>query len=325
MDSPDVRHSDFAVGESSDYRRYLDPKVLAKISGLELRARLIVEGLMSGMHRSPHRGLSIEFADHRAYTQGDDLRHIDWKVFGRTDKYYIKQYEQETNLNLMLAVDCSESMTYRDAASPMSKHEYAVSASAAIAYLALMQHDAAGIALFDERLTHFVRCSNRAQHWKTLVQEMAGRTGPGKTSLASVLHELADRLSQSTVIIVISDLFDEPDAILKGLSELRFRRHEVIVWNIWDRAERTFPFESLTRFEGLEATGALLAEPGALRGRYLEEVERFLGRLRRGCGRIGVDFSVFDTSDPMDAALSGYLVTRSARLRQRSSRVLGRG
>lgn len=310
---------------TQDHRKYLDPKVLAKISGLQLRARLIVEGFVSGMHRSPYRGLSIEFADHRAYTQGDDLRHIDWKVFGRTDKYYVKQYEQETNLNLMLVVDCSESMGYRSSSAAMTKHEYATSAAAAIAYLALRQRDAVGLALFDDHLTHFVRPSNYAQHWKTLVDEMAGRTGPAKTSLGRVLHELGERLNRRKVIILISDLFDEADAILTGLKELRYRRHELIVWNLWDQAELTFPFKELTRFDGLEASGTLLTEPGALRARYLEVVEQFQNRLRKGCGQMHIDYAVFNTSSPLDAVLSGYLATRSARLRQRSSRVLRPG
>ena len=205
---------------AQDYRKYLDPKVLAKIGSLELRARMIVEGFFSGMHHSPRRGLSIEFADHRSYVQGDDLRHIDWKLFGKTDKYYIKEYEQETNLNLMLVVDCSESMGYRSAGSAFSKHEYAVSIAAAIAYLALQQHDAVGLTLFDEHLTQFVRPSNHPRHWRTLVHEMEGKVGPAKTSLERVFIELAERLSHRTLIFIISDLFDDEASTLKGLKLL---------------------------------------------------------------------------------------------------------
>ena len=325
MSSSSTGHSELAPGRSTDPREYLDPKVLAKISGLEFRARLIVEGFVSGMHRSPYRGLSVEFADHRAYTQGDDLRHIDWKVFGRTDKYYVKEYEQETNLDLMLVVDCSESMSYRSPSAAMSKYEYSMAAAAAIAYLALRQRDAVGLALFDEQLTHFVRSSSHADHWKTLLREMIGKTGPAKTSIGRVLHELGERLRRRAVIILISDLFDNPDTILKGLEGLRFRRHEPIVWNLWDQAELTFPFKELTRFEGLEASGRLLTEPGSLRARYLEEVEAFQSRLRKGCGQMNIDYVAFNTSSPLDALLSGYLATRRARLRRRSSRVLGRG
>ena len=310
---------------TSDYRQYLDPKILAKIGGLELRARMIVEGLFSGMHRSPHRGLSVEFADHRAYTQGDDLRHIDWKVFGRTDKYYIKEYEQETNLQLLLVVDASESMSYRSEGSPMSKYEYAATAAAAIGYLALRQHDAVGLAVFDEGIRTFIRPSSSAHHWKMVVHELARGTGSAKTSLGPVLHEMGEHLSHHTLVILLSDLFDDADAILKGLKELRYHHHEIIVWNLWDHAELTLPFSAPTRFEGLEATGTLLTEPGALREQYLEEVARFQNGLRRGCGRMQVDFAVFDTSSSLDGVLSGYLATRAARLRKRSSRVIGRG
>ena len=308
-----------------DYRKYLDPKVLAKISGLELRARLIIEGFFSGIHHSPQRGLSVEFADHRAYTQGDDLRHIDWKVFGKTDKYYVKEYEQETNLNLMLVVDCSESMSYRSGEEGMTKHEYATAIAAAVAYLTLQQQDSVGLTLFDEHLTHFMRPSNNAHHWKTLVYELAGKTGPAKTSLGRVLTELAERLSHRLLIILISDLFDAPDAILKGLKHLRYRRHEVIVWNVWDPAELNLPFSGPTMFDGLEATGRLLTDPRALKARYAEEVERFQSQLRTGCGHMLIDYTVFNTAMALDAALSGYLATRAARLRQHSSRVLGGG
>jgi uncharacterized protein (DUF58 family) len=308
-----------------EYREYLEPKVLAKISGLELRARMIIEGFFSGMHHSPHRGLSIEFADHRVYTQGDDIRHMDWKVYGRTDKYYIKEYEQEANLNLMLAVDCSESMDYSSREGMLTKHDYATAIAAATAYLALQQQDSVGLALFDEQVTEFIRPSNNVHHWKTLIRELAGKTGPAKTSMDRVFPELAERLTKRMLVIIISDLFDEPDVILKGIKSLRYHRHDLIVWNLWDQAELTFLLKGPTLFEGLESMGRLRADPGSLRAKYLTEVERFQTRMRRACGKMHVDYSVFNTSLPLDAALSGYLATRSARLKKRSSRVMGSG
>ncbi len=310
---------------TDDYRKYLDPTVLARLGGLELRARLIVEGFFTGMHRSPHVGLSVEFADHRAYTQGDDLRHIDWKVFGKTDKYYIKEYEQEANLTLVLAVDVSESMAYRSDDSLMTKRDYAASLAAAMAYLTLQQQDSVGLALFDERIIEFLRPSNHAHHWRTLVHELATREGSDKTSISAALDELADRLHHRTLIVLISDLFDDPNAVLRGLKHLRYRHHELIVWNLWDPAEVTLPLSGPTLFEGLESTGQLVADPRALRARYMAEVEAFRHTLRSGCGKMHVDFSFFDTGMALDTALRGYLAARSTRLRKRSSRVLGRG
>lgn len=306
-----------------EYRKYLSPKVLARLSGLELRARVIIEGFIGGMHRSPHHGLSIEYADHRAYTQGDDLKHIDWKVYGRTDKFYIKEYEQETNLNIVLVVDRSESMAYSSSRDGLSKYDYAASLAAAVAYLASIQHDAAGLVSFDEKITQYIRPSNHTNHWKSIVRELSGGTGPAKTRTGAVLSELAERLSGRMLILIISDLFDEEDAIVKGLRKLRYRRHDLVVWNIWDEAELTLPLSGATMFEGMEGAGHLLSDPKALRHRYMEEVKRFQDRMRTACGRLQIDYTVFSTASALDAALTGYLSTRSARLRQRSSRVMG--
>jgi uncharacterized protein (DUF58 family) len=284
-----------------------------------------VEGFFSGMHRSPNRGVSIEFADHRAYTQGDDLRHIDWKVYGRTDKYYVKEYEQETNLNLMLVVDASDSMNYRSAETHMTKFDYATSLAAALAYLTLQQQDSVGLAVFDESVTTFIRPSNSAHHWRLIVKELATRAGKAKTSMEKVLQELTERLGRRMLLVLISDLFDDPDGVLRGFRYLRFRHHELIVWNLWDPAELSFGFHGPTMFDGLEGTGRLLVEPRSLREGYLEEVERFQERLRHGCARMHVDHALFTTSTPLDVALSNYLATRSTRLRQRSARVAGGG
>jgi len=216
-------------------------------------------------------------------------------------------------------------MSYRSGNEGMTKHEYATAVAAAIAYLTLQQQDSVGLTLFDEHLTHFVRPSNNAHHWKTLVHELAGKTGPAKTSIGRVLTELTERLNHRLLIILISDLFDVPEAILKGLKQLRYRRHEVIVWNLWDAAELTLPFSGPTMFDGLESTGRLLTDPRSLRARYVEEVERFQTQLRTGCGHMLIDYTVFSTAMALDVALSGYLATRAARLRQHSSRVLGGG
>jgi len=306
-----------------DYRKYLDPAVLAKISGLELRARLILDGFLSGTHRSGHRGLAVEFASHRAYTQSDDIRHIDWKVFGRTDKHYVKEYEQETNLDVMLVVDCSESMGYKSHLAAMSKHEYATSIVAAISYLALQQQDSVGLALFDEHLQMFMRPSGSSQHWKALVHELESKVGQAKTASDRVFSELVERMRHRMLVVIVGDMFDDPRAVLRGLRQLRYRRHELVVLNVWDPAELALPFSGPIRFEGLEQMGTISAEPDGIRARYLEEVARFQAELRRGCSELHVDYVVFNTAAPLDAALSTYLAARTARMRFRSSRVAG--
>lgn len=297
-----------------DYRKYLDPKVLAKISGLDLRARLVVEGLVGGMHRSPYRGYSVEFAEHREYAQGDDLRHLDWKVFGRTNKHYIKQYEEETNLVCNFVVDCSESMAYRSDPDALTKHEYATAVAASLAYLLLQQQDSVGLGLFDESISRYLKPSNSPAQWKTIIKELDNATGPQKTSIRHVLDDLAERVHRRSLIVIISDMFDDPDDILAGLKHLRYRRNEVIIFNVFDPAELHFPFKSTTLFKGLEAFPDVLADPNALRRRYLEEVENFIAKIRQGCRALHIDYEIIDTSRPLDAVLSTYLAVRSTRL-----------
>jgi uncharacterized protein (DUF58 family) len=302
------------VQAEQDYRRYLDPKVLARVSGLEMRARYIVEGFISGMHRSPLRGFSVEFSEHRKYSQGDDLRHLDWRVLGRTDKHYVKQYEQETNLQLMLVVDSSRSMTYRSAAAPLSKREYATSVAAAIAYLALRQADAVGLAAFDDRVTRVLRASNNPGQWKSVIRELESAAPARSTNIRRALDEIAEKLHRRHLVVVISDLLTEPGDLLTGLKHLRYRSHESIVLHVLDPAELEFPFSEPTRFEGLEAEGDILAQPRIVRQRYLTELRACLDQIRRGCIENRVDYALFSTRDPLDKALSGFLAGRAARL-----------
>ena len=312
-----------------DYRRYLRPEVLARIASLELRARMIVEGYYTGMHRSPYHGASVEYADHRVYSQGDDLRHIDWRVYARTDKYYIKEYEQETNLQCLLVVDCSESMSYRSAGAAMTKYEYATVLAASLGYLALhKQRDSVGLVRFDEGITSYLRPSRNLARFRTIVRELQGGSGAAKTSLREVLDDVAEFARggrQRMLVVLISDLFDDVEEILRGLSHLRFRRNEVIVCSVWDDAEYDLPFAGSTLFDGLEQAGRLLTEPRSLRDRYIVEVGRFTTLLRNGCHRLKVDYAPFRTSSPFEVALSAYLATRKAHIRKRSSRVLGAG
>src|SRR5947208_10736715 len=250
---------------ATDYRKYLDPRTLARVASLDLRARLIVEGLMTGMHRSPYQGISVEFAQHRPYVQGDDIRHIDWKVFGRSDKIYLKQYQEETNLHLICIVDASESMGYgtvkgEDGAT-WSKYDHATAIAASLSYMAIQQQDSVGLAVFDSDLKHYIKPSNSPTQWKVITQDLTTVPKLKKTNTGRVLDQLAEKLTHRSVIVIISDFFDDVDGIKKGLRHLRYKKHESLVFQILDPQEIEFPFEDVTLFKGVEESGELLTEP----------------------------------------------------------------
>src|SRR5208337_2120568 len=232
-----------------DPRRYLDPLTLAKVRGLELQARLVVEGYLSGMHKSPYHGFSVEFAQHREYVPGDDIKHVDWKVFSRTGRYYLKQYEEETNLVCWLLLDISESMQYRSG--PVSKYDYACIVAAALSYSTLHQQDSVGLVTFDDQVRTFLRPSSQPSHLKQILQVMNLGAAREKTSLAPIFHDLAERLVRRSLVVVLSDLFDDVPDILAGLRHLRHKRHDVLVLQILDGAELDFPFQEATLFRGL--------------------------------------------------------------------------
>lgn len=307
--------------EKIDYRQYLDPRTLAKIATLDLRARLIVEGFITGMHRSPYKGFSVEFAQHRAYAPGDDIRYIDWKVFGRTDRHYVKQYEEETNLQVMLVVDASESMTYAGSEvkkwrpEGWRKFDHATSIAASLAYVALHQQDSAGLAVFDNKIRRFLKPSNNPRQWRILIDELSATPKNQKTSTGQILTEVAEQLHHRSLVVLISDLFDSADDLVKGIQRLRYRRHDLIVLQILDHDELHFPFESTTLFKGLEEMGELVVEPRALREAYLEELRKHTEVMRDACHSMHVDYVQVDTSLPLDVTLPGFLATRAARMK----------
>ncbi|NQU19633.1 MAG: DUF58 domain-containing protein [Candidatus Nealsonbacteria bacterium] len=284
--------------------------MLARLEGLQLRARLIVEGYVSGVHRSPFHGFSIEFAEHREYAPGDDLRHLDWKVFGRTDKYYLKQFEEETNLVCYLLLDTSESMLYKSEAAAMSKLEYAQCATAALAYLILQQQDSVGLATFDDELRALIRAASSPSHIKQLVHVMETTTARRKTNVGPIFHDLAERLKKRGIVVIFSDLFDDVEQIMAGLKHFRHRRHEVILMHVLDPAELDFPFRQTTLFRGLEQLPEVIAEPRALRKAYLEEFGRFVRRIKHGCRMHQIDYVQMRTDQSLDVVLSSYLASR---------------
>lgn len=327
----------------TDYRKYLDPRTLAKISSLELRARLIVEGVMTGSHRSPYQGISVEFAQHRPYTPGDDIRHVDWKVLARADKVYLKQYQEETNLQLILVVDASESMGYGSEAAgnqgqgaskeagllsslaprpsalapsvKWTKYDHATSIAASLAYLAVHQADSVGLAIFDQQLSRYFKPSNSPTQWKLITNELQQIPRWNKTSIGKILDQIAEKVTHRSVVVLLSDCFDDLEGIKKGLRHLRYKKHEVIVMQVLDQHEIEFPFEDVTLFKGLEQMGQLLTEPRALREGYLEQLQIFTEGLKKLCRGMNIDYQRFVTNEPLDVSLSQFLANRAASMK----------
>ncbi len=297
--------------ESPD--RYLDPKELSKISRLEIRARLMVEGFISGLHNSPYHGASVEFAEHREYVPGDDVRDVDWKVYGRTDRYYIKQYEEETNLRTQILLDASESMDFGSHA--MTKLDYARTLAAALAFLIVKQRDAAGAFVFDKDIRATVPLSSNPSHLRNLVGVLSAEPGQDATDLGQVLSRIGDRVTRKSLLVIISDLFDDVERIGYGLRRLRHDHHDIMLFHIMDPQEIHFPFQRMTLFEGLEEYPDLLVNPNSLRDAYLAEVATFLKRIKKGCRNNLIDYVLVDTSQRFEVVLTQFLARRSGALR----------
>jgi uncharacterized protein (DUF58 family) len=294
-----------------DSPNYLDPQTLARLNGLDLKARLIVEGFVSGLHRSPYHGFSVEFAEHREYVPGDDLRYVDWKVFGKNDRYYLKQFEEETNFACSLLLDTSQSMKYRSASAAMSKLDYAKHIAAAIAYLTIQQQDASGLVTFADTVQDFVRPSSQPSHLRQLFHMLEHAQPGGDTSLGPVLHDLAERIRKRGLVILFSDLFDDPETLLMGLKHFRHRRHDVSVVQVIDPAEQDFPFEEPTLFKGMEQPLESLTEPKSVAKAYRAEFAGFLSKVASGCRDLGMSYHLIRTDQPLDIALTAFLQTRS--------------
>ena len=327
---------------------YLDPQTLASLGSIELRARMAVEGLMTGMHRSPFHGFSVEFAQHRPYVPGDDTRFLDWKVYARTDKLYLKQYQQETNLDMVLLVDCSGSMAYasnddeksRGMAIPRRwrKFDHAATVAAAMAHLALEQQDRVGLTVFADHARSATRLSNNHGHWRSITEALQhesatltntpqaeperrrseGSDPADQTDAATDFTALFDRivakLTQRSLIVLVSDLFDDIANLERGLARLHHRRHDVILLQTLDPAERTFPFRDPTDFRGLEHEGKLPLDPAALRTAYLEELNKHLRGVERLARRFRFDYLLLDTAESVGPPLSHFLAYRAARI-----------
>jgi uncharacterized protein (DUF58 family) len=292
--------------------KYLDPAALHRLKNLSLAARRVVEGYFAGLHKSPHKGFSIEFAEHREYTPGIDPRHIDWRVYGRRDKLYVKQYEEETSLRCYLLVDKSASMAYKSDGVALTKLEYASYLAASLAYLIAFQHDAAGLVTFDTAVRDRVPPRQGPGHLRVLMDRLEKTSPGGETTLADTFHELAESIKRRALVIVLSDLFDDPTALVGALKHFRHRKHEVIVLQVLDPAEVSFPFDDVTRVEDMEDAREVTSDPQALRRQYLEEFARFLEVMRAGCRGAQIDYVVAQTDQRFDLFLGTYLARRQA-------------
>jgi uncharacterized protein (DUF58 family) len=333
--------------QTTHTHNYLDPRTLAAIGPIDLRARMIVEGMMTGMHRSPMEGVSVEFAQHRQYTPGDDTRFLDWKVYGKTDKLYLKQYQKETNLDMVVLVDVSGSMRYSStrglvatgspraaAGTQWSKYDHAASLAAAMCHVALRQQDRASVVTFDDSIKIATRLSNSNSHWRTIVEALSSAEPldlsgfgpratnddppPPRTNLGRMFDQAVARLNRRSLVILISDLFDDAAVIERGLARLKYRRHDVIVLQTLDPAELEFPFRGPSQFMGLEGEGRMNLDPQALRLAYLDTLQKHLAQVEKITRRFQFDYMLLNTSEPLGPALSHFMARRSATTGKRS-------
>jgi uncharacterized protein (DUF58 family) len=291
-----------------DSKKFLHPEAIKRIARLELRARHIVEGFLAGMHRSPYFGQSVEFRQHRQYTYGDDLRYVDWKVWAKQDRLYVKQFEEDTNLRCTLLCDVSGSMRY--GRGPLNKYEYGCTVAVSLAYLLLRQQDAVGCVAFDADVRTTVPLRTRRNHLDSIVQALELNSPREKTNLYRVLRNVAENYPRRGLMVLVSDLLADRTGLFRGLRLLRSRGHDVMVFHVLDDDELDFPFSGPTRFDGLELSEQLRCNPRALREGYLAAFRAYLEEIRRGCSRHNVDYALLRTSQPLDAALAAYLNNR---------------
>ncbi len=292
--------------------RFLDPAVIARLGTMELKARTVVEGFLSGLHRSPYKGFSVEFAEYRQYLPGDDLSTLDWKVYARSDRHYVKKFEEETNLECHLLLDVSASMAYQGGAS-VSKLEYASVLAASLAYLMNRQRDATGLIAFDDRMITRLPARARPGHLHAILLTLEKLVPGARSDVSRPLHQLAEALVKRSLVVLISDLLDDPENVVRGLKHLRFRGTDVIVLQVLDPHELQFPFRNAARFTDVESADEITADPSRVRAGYLQALEGLLAHYERELRGAGIDFITLDTSKPLDFALLAYLDARSKR------------
>ena len=291
-----------------DKRKYLEPEMVARLSNMSLRARLVVEGYIIGQHKSPFHGFSVEFAEHRAYGPGEEIRHIDWKLYGKTDRFFVKQYEEETNLRSYILLDTSRSMEYKS--NKISKLDYGNYLSEDLAYIMINKQDGVGLTLFDNQIQTFIPPRSKPSHVNTILTHL-DKTGSGKdTDVGIVLHEMAERIKKRGLIILISDLFDETENIINGLKHFRHNKQEIIVFHVMDRKELNFDFSNRTKFKDMETDEQITTEPWKIRKIYHKAIQSYQDELRLRCREQKIDYVTLFTDQNLDLALNEYLKKR---------------
>ncbi len=295
---------------STDYKKYLDPSIISKLNSLELKARLVVEGFMVGLHKSPYHGFSVEFTQHRPYMQGDAIKDIDWKVYAKTEKFFIKQYEEETNLKCYILLDVSKSMDYSSEGN-IRKNEYASTLAASLSYLMIKQQDAAGIAFYADSIKRFLQPKAKRSHLQELLKSINEIKPSDKTKTAFCLNSIAEKINKRGLVIIISDLFDDVDAILMALKHFRHKKNEVIVFQVLDPLERNFAFGRDAIFKDLETEEEMTTQPYQIQKAYSDAMNEFINKIKSSCLTSGIEYNLIDTSMPFDKALFSYLNKRA--------------
>ncbi|MGA2298223.1 MAG: DUF58 domain-containing protein [FCB group bacterium] len=293
----------------NDYRKYLQPKIVAQLQNIELKAKLVVEGFITGLHKSPYHGFSVEFAEHRQYRSGDEIRHIDWKVYGRTEKYFVKQFEEETNLRSVIALDSSGSMKFASKGN-ISKFEYGIYLAAALAFLLIKQRDAVGLALYDTDIRTYLPPRSKQSYIHEILRTLENTEPTNETHTAKALDLLAEKISRRGLVIIISDFFDEPQSVVNALKHFRHKKHDVLAFQILDPREVDFKFGSSATFKDMETGEELVTQPFQIQQSYSETVNDFINYIKRECHNHNIDYHLIDTSMPFDKALREYLTKR---------------
>ena len=295
---------------TKDITKYLDPSLISKLKTVELRARAVVEGFMVGLHRSPFHGFSVEFSEHRPYMQGDSLRDVDWKVYGKSEKFVIKQYEEETNLLCHIFVDVSKSMNFKHS-SKTTKLDYAITLAASLAYLMINQQDAVGLAIYSDKIHDYLPPKVNRIYLKTILTALNNIQSSGATSTSQCLDSIAEKIKKRGLTIIISDFFDEPDSILNALKHIHYKKNEVVVFQILDPIEKSFGFDRDAVFVDLETNEEMTTQPHQIQRAYQDAMNKYLIKLKSECLNFGIEYNLIDTNQPFDKALLSYFMKRA--------------